>query len=647
MSAPPGGALAAIHEEEALGKAYDARLFRRLWPYVRRYRGQVVLTLFLVFPMFVLELAPAWIVKTGIDRVIAPAVGGDALARAAAPAAAEHGTWLLRPPSGVAPLVWLAGLYLTTMMLGALLQFVHAMVMSWTGQSAMRDLRSDVFRHILRLHLGFFDRYPVGRLVTRATNDVENVAEMFSAGIVALVTDLLKMVGFAVVLFLVNARLALATFLVVPFLAAATVIFRLRVRDAFRAVRVRIARINAVLQETVTGMKVVQLFAREERNLRDFARINAEHRDAWYNSIRYDSALFAVVEAAGGISVAVVISYGAGLVAAGVVAIGTLYVFIDWTRRFFLPLRDLSAKYSVMQSSMASCERIFQLLDTAPRIVDPVAPVAPVRPVHGGRGGAVEFRNVWFAYQREDWVLRDISFRVEPGERVAFVGATGAGKTSLIKLLTRLYEVSRGQVLLDDFDLRDLPQAELRRRVAMVLQDVFLFSGSVADNLRLGREDVDRATIEAAARAVEAHRFIELLPKGYDTELRERGTNLSSGQRQLLSFARALAHGADVLVLDEATSSIDTETEALIQKALRRLWEGRTALVIAHRLSTIQDVDRIFVLHKGRIVEEGSHEVLLARRGVYHRLYQLQYRQQEGPALTPPAAAAGAGGGAA
>jgi len=647
VSAPPGGALAAIHEEEALGKAYDARLLRRLWPYVRHYRGQVFLTLLLVFPMFVLELAPAWIVKTGIDRVVAPAMGGDALARAAASPQDAPVAWLFRAPEGVAPLVWLAGLYLAAMTLGALLQFVHATVMSWTGQSAMRDLRREVFSHILRLHLGFFDRYPVGRLVTRATNDVENVAEMFSAGIVALVTDLLKMVGFAVVLFLVNARLAFATFLVVPFLAAAAVVFRLRVRDAFRAVRVRIARINAVLQETVTGMKVVQLFAREERNLRDFAQLNAEHRDAWYDSIRYDSALFAVVEAAGGISVAVVIWYGAGLVAAGVAAIGTLYVFIDWTRRFFLPLRDLSAKYSVMQSSMASCERIFQLLDTAPRIADPVVPVAPVRPVHGGRGGAVEFRNVWFAYQGEDWVLRDISFRVEPGERVAFVGATGAGKTSLIKLLTRLYEVSRGQVLLDGVDLRDLPQSELRRRVAMVLQDVFLFSGSVADNLRLGREDVDRATIEAAAKAVEAHRFIERLPKGYDTELRERGTNLSSGQRQLLSFARALAHGADVLVLDEATSSIDTETEALIQKALRRLWEGRTALVIAHRLSTVQDVDRIFVLHKGRIVEEGSHEVLLARRGVYHRLYQLQYRQQEGPAPASPAAAAGAGGGAA
>jgi ABC-type multidrug transport system fused ATPase/permease subunit len=647
VSAPPGGVLAALHEEDALGKAYDARLLRRLWPYVRHYRGQVLLTLLLVFPMFVLELAPAWIVKTGIDRVIAPAVGGDALARASASAPVEPLTRLLRPPSGVAPLLWLAGLYLAAMMLGALLQFVHATVMSWTGQSAMRDLRRDVFAHILRLHLGFFDRYPVGRLVTRATNDVENVAEMFSAGIVALVTDLVKMVGFAVVLFLVNARLALATFLVVPFLAASAVIFRLRVRDAFRAVRVLIARINAVLQETVTGMKVVQLFAREDRNLRDFAQINAEHRDAWYNSIRYDSALFAVVEAAGGISVAVVIWYGAGLVGAGLVAIGTLYVFIDWTRRFFLPLRDLSAKYSVMQSSMASCERIFQLLDTVPQVVDPVVALAPVRPVQAGRGGAVEFRNVWFAYQREDWVLRDISFRVEPGERVAFVGATGAGKTSLIKLLTRLYEVSRGQVLLDGVDLRDLPQAELRRRVAMVLQDVFLFSGSVADNLRLGREEIDRATIEAAARAVEAHRFIELLPQGYDTELRERGTNLSSGQRQLLSFARALAHGADVLVLDEATSSIDTETEALIQRALRRLWEGRTALVIAHRLSTVQDVDRIFVLHKGRIVEEGSHEVLLARRGVYHRLYELQYRQQEGLGVTPPAAAVGAGGGGA
>jgi len=408
----------------------------------------------------------------------------------------------------------------------------------------------------------------------------------------------------------------------VPFLAVAAVVFRLRVRNAFRAVRVRIARINAVLQETVTGMKVVQLFTREERNLRDFAQLNAEHRDAWYDSIRYDAGLFTVVEAARGICLAVIIWYGAGLVAAG-----TLYVFIDYMRRFFMPLQDLSAKYSVMQSSMASCERIFQLVDTRPAVADPAPADRKGLPARGTRG-TVEFENVWFAYSGEDWVLRDVSFRVAPGERVAFVGATGAGKTSLIKLLTRLYEVSRGRILIDGVDLRDLPQAELRQHVAMVLQDVFLFSGSVADNVRLGRDDVSVATVEGAARAVEAHRFIERLPDGYDTELRERGTNLSSGQRQLLSFARALAHGAEVLVLDEATSSIDTETEAVIQRALRKLWDGRTALVIAHRLSTIQDVDRIFVLHKGRIVEEGSHDALLARRGVYHRLYQLQYRGQ-------------------
>ncbi len=631
---PGSGALAAIHEEEALGKAYDRRLMRRLWRYVAPYRAQVWLTLGLVAPMFVLEIAPAWIVKTGIDHVLAPSLGGGALAGPAVTEAPRF-AWLVHPPAGITPIVWLAALYVFVMLSSAYFQYVYTTVMARTGQSAMRDLRADVFAHILKLHLGFFDRYPVGRLVTRATNDVENVAEMFAAGIVALVTDVLKMIGFAVVLFLIDARLALVTFLVVPFLAVAAVVFRLRVRNAFRAVRVRIARINAVLQETVTGMKVVQLFTREDRNLRDFAHLNAEHRDAWYDSIRYDAGLFAVVEAARWICIAVIIWYGAGLVAAG-----TMYVFIDYMRRFFMPLQDLSAKYSVMQSSMASCERIFQLLDTRPAIADPAPADRKLLPARGTRG-AVEFQNVWFAYSGEDWVLRDVSFRVAPGERVAFVGATGAGKTSLIKLLTRLYEVSRGRILIDGVDLRELPQAELRQHVAMVLQDVFLFSGSVADNVRLGRDDVPLATVENAARAVEAHRFIERLPEGYASELRERGTNLSSGQRQLLSFARALAHGAEVLVLDEATSSIDTETEAVIQRALRKLWDGRTALVIAHRLSTIQDVDRIFVLHKGRIVEEGTHDALLARRGVYHRLYQLQYRRPPAEA-TQVATAAGA-----
>jgi len=637
VTAPAGVAEQdSLHEEEALGKAYDARLLRRLWRYVAPYRAQIALTLLLVAPMFALELAPAWIVKTGLDQVIAPsigvsgALGAGGAASTAAPAVPAAVDGLAHGPASIPPLVWLGILYLVAMLASSGLQYWQTLVMAKTGQLAMRTLRSEVFAHISRLHLGFFDRMPVGRLVTRATNDVENVAEMFSAGVVALLTDLLKMVGFAVALFLVNAKLALVTFLVVPLLAGAAIVFRLRIREAFRSVRVRIARINAMLQETVTGMKVVQLFRRESRNMHDFAELNAAHRDAWVMSIRYDAALFAVVEMAGSLSVAIIIWYGTGVAAAGV-----LYVFIDWMRRFFLPLRDLSAKYSVMQSSMASCERIFQLLDTEPAVRDATPRRRPPSAAAAGPRGAVALENVWFAYNGEDWILKDVSLRVEPGEKVALVGATGAGKTSIIKLLTRFYDVGRGRVLLDGVDLRELPQEELRHRVALVQQDVFLFSGSVAENISLGRSDIDLAAIERAARAVEAHGFISALPEGYQTNLHERGANFSGGQRQLLSFARALAHGADVLVLDEATSSIDTETEALIQQALRVLWKGKTALVIAHRLSTIQDVDRIHVLHHGRIVESGRHEELLARRGVYHRLYRLQYETQKTVAGAP------------
>jgi ATP-binding cassette subfamily B protein len=703
-----------LHEEEAIGKAYDSRLLGRLWPYMRPHLGLVSLTLALVFPLFLLELAPAWIIKTGLDRVIAPA--------AAVPAAADPSLLgrLLDGPEGVPELLWLAGLYLSVMVMLSALEFLRSVVMTQTGHAAMLSLRKEVFAHIQRLHLGFFDRYPVGRLVTRATNDVENVAEMFSAGIVAFVTDLLKMIGFATALFLVNAKLAMVTFSVVPLLAVAAVVFRLRVREAFRKIRVRIARINTYLQETISGMKVVQLFTRESRNLREFERLNAAHRDAWFQSIRYDSALFSVVELAQYLTVALVVWR-----ATSIAEIGVIYVFIDWMRRFFLPLRDLSAKYSVMQSSMAGCERIFQLLDTPPAIQDAAPSLPRLSRSAAPRQGAVEFQDVWFSYsgsaasggpasaqrdegarederaapqarsaspaassgpasaqrdegarederaapqarsaspalpsgtaslqaperraQRsgaadgrpaerspEDWVLRGVSFRVEPGEKVAFVGATGAGKTTIINLLTRLYEVSRGRILLDGVDLREIPQAQLRSRVAMVLQDVFLFSGSVADNIALGRDDIDAERIERACRAVDAHRFIERLPRSYATELRERGGDLSAGQRQLLSFARALAHGADVLVLDEATSSIDTETETLVQHGVHVLMEGKTSLVIAHRLSTIEDVDRIYVLHHGRIVEAGSHAELLARGGIYHRLYRLQYaRQSAGPA---------------
>ncbi len=602
-----------LHEEEAIGKAYDLRLLRRLWRYVSPYRWQVLGTISLVVPIFVIELAPAWVIKTALEQATGTAAEG----------ATAWIAELIRAPESVNPYLWLGGIYLIVALSGSGLQLLNMVLMVTTGQSAMKDLRRDVFAKIQRLHLGFFDSYPVGRIVTRATNDVENVAEMFSAGIVALVTDVIKMVGIAVVLYLLDPELALFTFAVIPVLAVAAIVFRFKVREAFRAVRVRIARINAHIQESVTGMKVVQLFTREERNLRDFEEMNASHRDAWKKSIHYDALLFASVEAAQGVTLGVIIWFGTVDVADA----GLVYVFIDWTRRFFMPLRDLSQKYSVMQSSMASTERILELLDTDEAIRDPATPPEPA-----ATRGSVEFEGVWFSYAGEpgddehaDWVLRDVSFRVEPGDRVAFVGATGAGKTTIIKLLTRLYEVTRGRILVDGVDIREMRQQELRRRVATVLQDVFLFSGSVADNIALGRKDVTREAVERAAEAVEIDRFIRELPDGYETEVRERGTNFSSGQRQLLSFARALVHGADILVLDEATSSIDTETEALVQRGIHLLLEGRTAIAIAHRLSTIRDMDRIYVLHRGRLVESGRHDELVAAGGIYHRLYRLQY----------------------
>ena len=635
------------HEEEALGQAYDGRLLLRLWPYVRPYRGQVAGTILIFFPIFLLELAPAWVVAVGLRQIIAARGIGEAVApenvipQGVSPSIRLSEffepilLWMNHPPGGIPNAVWLGLIFLVVTVLLTVLTYIHQILIATTGQNAMRDLRRQVFDHINRLHMSFFDVIPVGRLVTRSTNDVENVSEMFSQGLVALVTDVFKMLGFAIVLFLLSPKLTLWTFAIVPFLAIAAVVFRLKVREAYRSVRVKIARINTHIQETVTGMKVVQLFNREERNLAEFDRMNAEHRDAWRQSIKYDSLLFSTIEVATGVTMAIIISRSTGLAEPGII-----YVFIDYMQRFFLPLRDLSAKYSVMQSAMASLERIFEVLDTEPGVPDHVQLVP--ESTEADRG-LVEFDHVWFSYGETegetegraedeiDWILRDVSFRVEPGEKVAFVGATGAGKTTIIKLLTRLYDVDRGVVRVDGVDVRELPQQELRRRIATVLQDVFLFSGNVSHNISLGRDDLDELAIQRAAQAVEAHAFIERLPEGYQTEVLERGANFSTGQRQILSFARALAHGAHVLVLDEATSAIDTETEAAIQRGIHVLMEGKTAIAIAHRLSTIRDVDQIYVLKGGRLVESGPHASLIAAGGHYARLYWLQSERDESP----------------
>ncbi|MGK0485369.1 MAG: ATP-binding cassette subfamily B protein [Myxococcota bacterium] len=612
-------------QEEALGKAYDSQLIAWLWQYIKPYIGMVLLSISIVVPIFVLELAPAWIVKHGLDGIVAEreaitqkSEGVDILDQMVDPSFIET---LLTAPEGTDNWVWLALMYALASLFQAALQFINMVVMATTGQRAMRDLRVKIFSHLERLHLGYFDRIPVGRLVTRVTNDVENVAEMFSAGIVALVTDVGKMVGFGAMLFILDAKLALATFTVVPIFMVAAFVFRLRIREAFREVRVKIAHINAVIQESITGIKVVQLFTREKRNFDDFDEVNGSHRDAWKRSIHYDSMLFAAVEAAEGLTVAIIVWQGTGMAQAG-----TLYVFVAWMRRFFLPLRDLSAKYSVMQSSMASTERLRALMDTKPGVLDPETSVweAKRAAAPASEKGSVVFENVWFAYQGDNWILKDVSFRVEPNGKVAFVGATGAGKTTIIKLLTRLYDVKRGRILVDGVDVREMPQHVLRRRIATVLQDVMLFSGSVADNIDLGRPDVDLDQVQEAAVAVEAAGFIERLPRGYQTEVRERGSNFSTGQRQLLSFSRALAHGSRILILDEATSSVDSETERLIQRGIHTLMQDRTAIAIAHRLSTIRDVDTIYVLSSGELVESGTHDELLTLRGVYSELHRLQ-----------------------
>jgi ATP-binding cassette subfamily B multidrug efflux pump len=562
---------------------------------VRPYRGVVWGTLLLSTVQQAFSLLQPYLLKVGVDRYVMRS-NLDGLDRLA---------WVFVGLIAGEFLAYYAQQYLTMVV----------------AQGSLAELRGAVFAHLQRLPMAWFDRNPVGKVVSRVTTDVDVLSEMFAAGAMTVALDGLKLLGIVAVMLWIDWRLAVASLVLLPPMAFAIDFFRRMARRTYREIRERIARINGYLQEAISGVSVIALSAREERCFAEFTALNADHRDANQLSNRFEAALFSVVEAVSTVSVAVMLCRAAGL-GRDALEVGTVWAFIQYINQFFVPIRDFSAKYAVMQSSMTAGERIFALLDVAPE-QPPAAPVPSPAP-----RGEIVFDHVWFAYRGEEWVLRDVSFRIAPGERVAVVGATGSGKTTIIKLLDRLYDVQRGRVLVDGVDVRHWDLGALRRRTAVVLQDVFLFNGSVADNVTLGRSDIGRERVEAAARAVNADGFVRRLG-GYDAEVRERGSNLSGGQRQLLAFARALAHDPAILILDEATSSVDTETEWLIQDALEKLLAGRTAVVIAHRLSTIESADRILVVHKNELREEGTHAELLARGGIYARLYRLQYAEAE------------------
>jgi ATP-binding cassette subfamily B multidrug efflux pump len=604
VSDPAGSA----PDDDVIGKAYDARLMRRLLGYLRPHWRSVLLGLVVIVCTSLLQLVQPWLTKIAIDDYIA------------------HGD--------LAGVGRVAALFLAVLAGVFVLEFAQTWISQTIGQGIMFEMRMAIYGHLQRVDVAFYDRHAVGRLMTRVTSDVDALNDLFSAGVVAVFGDAFMLAGIIGVVLWMDWRLALITFSVLPLIVLVTQWFRRHVRESYRRVRGWVARINAFLQENLTGMATVQLFRREALNYERFETINRGHRDANVEAIFYYAVFYPAIEAVASLAAALIIIAGGYWVGSGTMTIGALVAFLQYAQRFFRPISDMSEKFNLLQAAMASSERIFTLLDTPVTIASPAAPT----PRRAGARGHIVFDHVWFAYGTDtagatddvNWVLRDVSFEVPAGQRVGIVGATGAGKTTIISLLLRFYDVQRGRILVDGVDIRELDLAELRGICGLVLQDVYLFSGSIVDNVRLGRPDLTRAQIEAAVAAVHADRFVAALSDGLDTRVGERGASLSVGQKQLLSFARALAGDPPVLVLDEATSSVDTETELLIRDALHVLMAGRTTIAIAHRLSTIQDVDRILVFHRGELRESGSHQELLAQRGLYERLYQLQYRDQGG-----------------
>ncbi len=661
-------------EEEVLGKAYDSRLMRRLLTYLRPYRWQVTVAIVAIILKSFADVLGPYLVKVAVDRYLAPVPG------------AASGLWNWLSPSPLHGMAQISTIYFGLLIFNFVLEFLQTYFMQWTGQRVMFDLRSQIFRHLQRMHVAFYDKNPVGRLVTRVTTDVDALNEMFTSGVVSIFEDLFVLTGILGIMLCMNWKLALITFAVLPFIVIATKVFRDKVRDSYRRIRTAIARINSYLQEHVSGMVVLQLFNRERKAYTRFSEINRSHMDAFKDAILAYAVYYPVVDFFSAIAIACVIWYGGQDVLRGLVSrsvsvsfnphtlvsfqlvataasLGVLIAFTQYAMRFFRPIMDFSEKYNILQSAMAASERIFKLLDTP---VDVRSPAVTKKPEGPGR---IDFDHVWFAYReiaeesaaeetgkaqvgtdasavrpaqsgaasgngdaesaQPDWVLRDVSFSIESGETVAVVGHTGAGKTTLISLLLRFYDVQKGAVRIDGVDVKEMDLGDLRSRFGVVLQDPFLFTGTIGGNIRLGTERIRDEHVQQAAEDVNLADFVRGLPNGFNEEVRERGSTLSTGQKQLISFARALAHEPRILILDEATSSVDTETEFKVRDALARMVEGRTSLIIAHRLSTIQRADKIIVMHKGQVREMGTHQELLANRGIYYKLYQLQYKDQE------------------